>query len=207
MKQVDNDSSNKGSNQIWLNAAYESLLESGIESVKIQLLAKKLNLSRASFYWFYKDREELLDALLEQWSKKNTDNFIQRTTAFADNQTEAILNVCDCWFDENLFDSKLEFAIRSWALQSKNTLIEVQNADQVRIEALTKMFKRVGLTESQADVKARMIYLVQIGYIAMQSKEEMAERISRIPEYLKIYTGEYPAQSEINRFLSRHNLL
>ena len=41
------------------------LLESGVDSVRISPLAKKLGLSRTSFYWFFKDREELLAALVD----------------------------------------------------------------------------------------------------------------------------------------------
>lgn len=43
-----------------------------MEAVKILPLAKAMNLSRASFYWFLTDREEVLDALLAQWRDKNT---------------------------------------------------------------------------------------------------------------------------------------
>jgi hypothetical protein len=46
-----------------------------------------------------------------------------------------------------LFDSQFEFAVRSWALQSPEILSEVQKADQLRMEALTRMFVRFGLDE------------------------------------------------------------
>ena len=46
-----------------LDAARQALLESGLDAVKIQPLATRLNLSRTSFYWFFKDRTALLDAL------------------------------------------------------------------------------------------------------------------------------------------------
>ena len=72
MEQVLNDSGWRGSQEGWLEAAYESLLDSGVDSVKILPLAKRLNLSRTSFYWFFKDRDELLAALLTKWREKNT---------------------------------------------------------------------------------------------------------------------------------------
>ncbi|MGO6907106.1 TetR/AcrR family transcriptional regulator, partial [Rhizobium ruizarguesonis] len=45
---------------------------------------------------------------------------------------------------------------------------------------------------------------VQIGYISMQAREELAVRMKRIPEYIAIYTGEVPQQRELDRFFSRH---
>ena len=81
MEQAASDSGWRGSQEGWLEAAYDSLLESGVESVKILPLAKRLNLSRTSFYWFFKDREELLDALVARWREKNTGNLVRQSEA------------------------------------------------------------------------------------------------------------------------------
>ncbi|MDX1205167.1 TetR family transcriptional regulator [Sinorhizobium medicae] len=199
-----NDSGWRGSPDVWLGAAYESLLEAGVDAVKIQPLAKKLNLSRTSFYWFFKDREELLDALVIRWREKNTGNLIKQAEAYAETVAEAMLNVFDCWLDSSLFDSQFEFAVRSWAIQSPEILAEVQRADQQRLEALTRMFLRFGQKEARADVRARTIYLVQIGYISMQTKEDTTVRMKRIPEYVEIFTGQAPEQRELDRFFARH---
>lgn len=207
MEQGLNDTGWRGSQEGWLEAAYDSLLESGIDSVKILPLAKKLNLSRTSFYWFFKDREELLEALLTRWRDKNTGGIVRQSLTYAESLVEAMFNVFDCWLSKDLFDSQFEFAVRSWALQSPDILEEVRKADQARIEALTKMFMRFGMEEEAADVRARTTYLVQIGYISMQSKEDVAVRMKRIPEYIAIYTGQVPQPREIDRFFARHTYL
>ena len=204
MEQGLSDSGWRGSTEGWLEAAYESLLESGVDFVKILPLAKKLNLSRTSFYWFFKDREELLLALVAKWRDKNTGNLVRQSEAYAESVAEAMLNVFDCWIDNSLFDSQFEFAVRSWALQSDSILAEVQQADQARLAALSRMFVRFGHEEVSADVRARTIYLVQIGYISMQTKEDLAVRMKRIPEYVEIFTGEAPQQRELDRFFARH---
>ncbi len=199
-----NDSGWRGSQEGWLEAAYTSLLDSGVDSVKILPLAKKLNLSRTSFYWFFKDREELLSSLVARWRDKNTGAIVKQSEAYAETLAEAMLNVFDCWLDNQLFDSKFEFAVRSWALQSDEILDEVHKADRTRMDALSRMFKRFGHAEISADVRARTTYLVQIGYISMQAREDIAIRMKRIPEYIAIYTGEIPQQRELDRFFARH---
>lgn len=204
MEQDVNDSGWRGSPQVWLEAAYQCLLEVGVDGVKILPLAKKLGLSRTSFYWFFKDREELLDALLARWREKNTGNLVRQAAAYAETVAEAMLNVFDCWLDSRLFDSQFEFAVRSWALQSAAVRSQVQAADQQRIAALTRMFVRFGHSAGRADVRARTIYLVQIGYISMQTREDIALRMQRIPEYVEIFTGQAPQQREIDRFCARH---
>ncbi len=204
MEQTINESGWRGSPEVWLGAAYESLLEAGVDAVKIQPLAKKLNLSRTSFYWFFKDREELLSALISRWREKNTGSLIKQAGAYAETVAEAMLNVFDCWLNRELFDSQFEFAVRSWALQSPEILAEVQGADRQRLDALSRMFLRFGYDERHADVRARTIYLVQIGYISMQTKEDIAVRMKRIPEYVEIFTGQAPERRELDRFFARH---
>src|SRR3546814_13595633 len=49
----------RGSPEGWLEAAYEALKESGIDAVRVMPLAKRLGLSRTSFYWFFEDREQI----------------------------------------------------------------------------------------------------------------------------------------------------
>lgn len=204
MDHITTESGWRGSRDGWLDAAYEVLLETGVDSVKILPLAKKLSLSRTSFYWFFKDREELLAALLDKWKQKNTGGLIRQAEAYADSVAEGLLNVFDCWLDTRLFDSRFEFAVRSWALQSEDIQAEVQSADQARIAAIAAMIRRFGADEVSADVRARAIYLVQIGYISMQSKEEVPVRMKRIPKYVEIFTGVAPQPREIARFHARH---
>lgn len=204
MEATLNETGWRGSQEGWLEAAYQALLESGVDSVKILPLAKKLNLSRTSFYWFFKDREELLAALVARWREKNTGNIVRQSEAYAETLAEAMLNVFDCWLDSSLFDSRFEFAVRSWALQSDEILAEVRKADEMRMAALSRMFVRFGHNENTADVRARTTYLVQIGYISMQSEEDVSVRMQRIPDYIAIYTGEAPQQRELDRFYARH---
>lgn len=197
----------RGSLESWLSAAYESLKDAGVDAVRIQPLAKKLKLSRTSFYWFFEDREALLRALIEQWKNKNTGNLVARTEAYAESITEAILNVFDCWLDARLFDSQYEFAMRSWALQSAEVAQDIAEADALRIAALKRMFDRFGFEDRAAETRARSLYLTQIGYISMKTVEPLERRLTFIPEYLKIFTGLEPEARELERFFSRHQLV
>ncbi len=189
---------------MWLDAAYEVLVESGVDAIRIVPLAKRLDVSRTSFYWFFKDREALLGALLERWRAGNTHNLIKQCEAYAESITEAIFNVFDCWLDAALFDSGFEFAIRSWAQQSTRVAAAIRAADTPRIQALTDMFVRFNFEPHAADVRARTIYLTQIGYISMRTKEDMTTRMDRIPDYVEIFTGQPAQRREIERFHARH---
>ena len=197
----------RGSREGWLEAAYESLVEAGVDAVRVLPLSKRLKLSRTSFYWFFADREALLAALVDLWRDKNTGNLVKRTESYAESIAEAILNVFDCWLDQQLFDSRFEFAVRSWAQQSADVAREIDAADTARLQALQAMFVRFGFEPFAADVRARTIYLTQIGYISMKTEETLATRMARIPKYVEIFTGQMPTPSEMVRFCARHGFV
>lgn len=196
----------RGSREGWLEAAYGALIREGVEGVKIMPLAESLKLSRTSFYWFFKDRAALLAALAEMWEARTTAPLVAATRAFAETETEAMLNVIGCFLRPETFDAKLEFALRGWGLKDPEILARIAAADATRLAALTEMLARWGHSAPDADVRARTIYLVQIGYISMQAEETLPTRLERIPHYVEIYTGQPPAAREMARFRARFGL-
>lgn len=194
----------KGRRDDWLDAAYKKLVQSGVDSVKILPLAKSLRTSRTSFYWCFKDRSALLDALIERWKAKNTQGLVTQTERYADTVVEAMLNVFDCWLDDAIFDSEFEFAVRNWAMQSPSVACEVASADQVRLDALTNMLVRFDYSPHNANVRARTVYLTQIGYISMRPQETKEERMGRMSDYIEIFTGQPCQRRDMARFASRH---
>ncbi|MGP9804980.1 TetR/AcrR family transcriptional regulator [Paracoccus sp. NSM] len=193
----------RGSRDGWLEAGYKALIENGVDAVKIMPLARQLGLSRTSFYWFFEDREALLAALLDGWAARTTEPLVAATRQYAETQAEAMLNVIGCFVSPDTFDSRLEFAIRSWALQDQDVMRRVEAADTARLAALTAMVRRWGHKPDVADVRARAIYLVQIGYISMQAEEDLQTRLARIPTYVEIYTGTAPEPREMARFIAQ----
>jgi AcrR family transcriptional regulator len=57
----------------WLRAARLALLHGGPAAVRVERLARELEITRGSFYWHFTDRAELLDALLREWEDELRD--------------------------------------------------------------------------------------------------------------------------------------
>lgn len=202
-KAADTATGWRGSREGWLEAAYGALIREGIEGVKIQPLAEQLKLSRTSFYWFFENREELLNALVAMWVERTTKPLTAATCEYAETETEAMLNVIGCFLNAETFDARLEFAMRGWGLNDPAIMARLNAADIERLAALTIMLQRWGHPPEDADVRARTIYLVQIGYISMKVEETIETRLSRIPKYVEIYTGHPPEAREMARFRAR----
>ena len=204
MKHVVQERGWRGSAELWLDAAYQVLVESGVDQVKVGVLAERLGLSRTSFYWHFADREALLAGLIARWQAQNTAKLVAQAEAPAATISQAILNIFDCWIDATLFDSRLEFAIRTWALNDAALEATIASADATRIAALAAMFRRFGYPEDEADIRAHTVYLTQIGYISMRTNEAHGPRLARMPAYALTFTGQKPTEAELAAFRARH---
>ena len=102
-----------------------------------------------------------------------------------------------------MFEPRLDLAVRGWAHQSEAVTARVNAADERRLVAIRKMFERFGYASDDADVRARTLYLVQIGYIAMQVQEDADTRMSRVQAYVEIFSGRSPTAREMARFRAR----
>ncbi|MFY0622226.1 MAG: TetR/AcrR family transcriptional regulator [Pelagimonas sp.] len=188
----------------WLEAAYQMLTESGVDAVKILPLAKRVGLARTGFYWHFKDRDALLDAMIRRWEDKNTGNLIARTEAYAESIAEAMFNLFDCWLDNALFDGPLDLAIRNWARNDPSLQTRLDQADQRRLKAMTQIFTRFDYPDAEAKVRAMTMLYTQIGYLSMQIDESMNTRFALMPDYIKVFTGTTPTDREFDRFMARH---
>ncbi len=191
---------------LWLDAAYDLLLEGGASAVKILPLAQRLGQSRTSFYWHFKDRQALLDALIDRWEQLNTGRLIARAEAYAQDIGEACYNVFDCWIDQSLFDTRLELAIRAWANAEPALKRRVEAADRQRLAAIVALFRRFGYAPAEAEVRAMTMLYTQHGYMALGTVEPLDQRLARMPAYIEVFTGRRPQPEQLARFCARHGL-
>ena len=190
----------KATREDWLRAALDTLVHQGVDHVKVLTLSKKLSVSRSSFYWYFKSRQDLLDALLEHWRDTNTRAIAERAQTPAQSLTQGVLNIFECWVDETLFDPALDFAVREWARRSEPVRRVVDRADEVRVTAISELYTNHGFSPRDAFVRARVLYFMQIGYYALDLDEPLETRLAYVPSYLRSFTGQEPSQREVDNF-------
>ncbi len=187
----------KVTKQDWLNVAKDVLISDGVEHVKVLALGDRLGVSRSSFYWYFKSRQDLLDALLQDWENTNTAALVAKADAPADTITGAVCNVFECVIDPDLFNTSLDFAVRAWARSSGKVRRVLDRSNAARLQALTRMFLRYGYDPLEAETRARILYFTQIGYDDADLQESMEERNRMVPMYLLGFTGQHARPEEI----------
>jgi AcrR family transcriptional regulator len=184
----------------WLNAAREVLIGQGAGEVKVLALATRLGVSRSSFYWYFGSRAELLDALLDDWEARNTAPILRHCALPADTITGALCNFFRCFVDDHVFDAHLDFAVREWSRRDAAVRARIDTADGARLTAVTAMYAAHGYNAAEADIRARILYFMQVGYHALELREPMTLRMSRLPGFLEHFTGRVPSPSEVAAF-------
>lgn len=186
----------------WFRAAFETLVEDGVDRVKITTLTSRLKASRSSFYWFYANRDAVLADLFAHWAAKNTPALIGRAEAPAESLTAAVLGVLECWINEALFDVRLETAMRDWGRNDARVAEAVRAADLERIEALRRLFARHGTPAREDFARAQILYLNQTGYYTVGDVRDLEFRISFLQEYMIVLTGRRAAEADIAAFVA-----
>jgi AcrR family transcriptional regulator len=187
----------KVTRQDWLNVAMDVLISEGVEQVKVLALSDRLGVSRSSFYWYFKSRQDLLDALLGEWDRTNTAALIAQANAPSETITGAVCNVFHCVIDPEVFNTSLDFAVRAWARGSGKVRRVLDRSNAARLAALSDMFLRYGYAQIEAETRARILYFTQIGYDDADLHETMEERNKLVPMYLLGFTGQHALPQEI----------
>jgi AcrR family transcriptional regulator len=171
--------------QDWLTIGLKTLVESGIEAVRVEPLAKLLKVTRGSFYWHFKNRDDLLEAILQEWEIRNTESIIQKVEAVDTGPREKLLNLLEIAARD---DNHLEKAVRIWGVHDTRTSAALGRMDQRRLEYLESLFLELGFSKTEAKVRARIVYSVRLGWFMMESPNELSERLADIRLVYKILT-------------------
>lgn len=173
----------------WIATARKTLIEEGIQGVKVDRLAQRLGVTRGGFYKHFADRDALLDGLLQEWEASNVFALelpVLKTRADAQ---QALERLADRLIEEDGFDPRFDMAVRDWARHDKRAAWAVERVDERRLALLRRLFRAFGCDAEEAAVRARVFYYHQIGYYAMGVHESAAERKRMRPLYTRILVG------------------
>ncbi len=164
----------------WLRRALDVLFANGISQIKVEVLARKLKLTKGSFYWHFKNRDELMRSMVDWWRDQQL-SFIARLAAqqVADptSQIKAVIN-----FTQHTEDSHHDLAMREFARFNKLAAQAVASVDQQRVDYLAQLFRAADFNEQEALLRARALYFYQVGEYTTSLvlepglRDELAER-------------------------------
>lgn len=173
------------SRRSWIKSAFDTLYNEGIEQVRIERLAKKLKVTKGSFYWHFKDRAELLQALIEYWNDEMTKTVLENAKMFLGEPKERIVHILTDIISNDR--TKYDPAVRAWAHHDSEVRKYVEKTDKNRLSFLIGLFADAGFDAEESEIRARMLYYYVLGEAYITRKESRAVRLRRIENKAKIF--------------------
>jgi len=166
----------------WLAAGLESLRKGGVGGVRVERLAAELGITKGSFYWHFRSRGELLEALLEHWSREMTDVEFERIQAMESDLAARLLALAEDVLEKGM--GRYDPAIRAWARTDRKVAAAVGQVDRRRVRALAGFFAQAGLRSSDARTRARVFYSFLLGEPQVRSPSREAGELERMVRIL-----------------------
>jgi AcrR family transcriptional regulator len=145
----------------WIRAGLRRLARSGVESVRVEPLARDLGVTKGSFYWHFSDRAGLLGAMLEEWAETATEAVIARAEG-AGSEPRARLERLTAIARAD-FDGRLELALRDWGRHDRAVRRVLDEVDGRRLGYLRRLLREAGFGPMDAEARAFLLYSVLFG--------------------------------------------
>lgn len=148
----------------WAQAALDVIAEAGVGAVAVEPLARRLGVTKGSFYWHFPAREALLVAALERWEKDEQETVFGQLEAIAEpsQRLRALFQLVAHEFKSHIIYSELLKALDHPAVQPV-----IERVSKRRLDYLTASFRQSGLNRSQAQHRARLTYAAYVGFLQL----------------------------------------
>lgn len=144
----------------WTQAALTILARNGVEAVRVERLAKVLGVTKGSFYWHFKDRRALLDAMLQTWRQRATLGIIDRLerSHFAPaDRLKQLLEMLRAT-PRAARGADVEAAIRLWGRSDPKVASAVQEVDRLRLAHIKSLVEAANGSAVDGTARAALIY-------------------------------------------------
>lgn len=145
----------------WLDAAIKTLIDEGVDAVRVERLATRMGFSRGSFYHHYQDREALLKAILEHYLQINHQNLVEMLPVLKGTPQDKLWTLWTATASQEFRD--YDWAIRMWGMHDKHVAEVLKKIDVKRMEVMIGLFMEMGFTEDESWIRAALAYHGSLG--------------------------------------------
>lgn len=148
----------------WAQAALDLIAEQGVAAVAVEPLARRLGVTKGSFYWHFPSRDALLVAALERWEKNEQEAVFGTLEAVPDprERLRALFNLVAHEYTSHIIYSELLKALDHPAVQPV-----IGRVSERRLDYLTASFRQAGLGRTEAQHRARLAYAAYVGFLQL----------------------------------------
>jgi len=160
--------------QAWVQAALDSLAEQGIDGVRVEILAKQLGVTKGSFYWHFKDRDALFEAILDAWRRQATLRIISRLDQTTQTSAGRLRHLLNLPFQGPRSErgADVELSLRLWSRRDPRARAALAEVDQLRLSYIAGLLEDCGCDANDAKARAVLAYsFIRVGTTLIDSTD------------------------------------
>lgn len=170
----------------WIDGAIAFLANNNVDAIRLDALADQLGVTKGSFYWHFKSRDELLSAIIQTWRERMVNHIIEWLKTASGSPANQLKKLFRLAISPGLDvpGGPLELALRDWARRDPEVNAAVRRVDADRLGILESLYQQLGLKGEQAKAYALMHITYAAGARSMlfTADPEEIERRRRIAE-------------------------
>ena len=164
----------------WAQVALDVIAEQGVAAVAVEPLARRLGVTKGSFYWHFADRRDLLLAVLSHWKEGRIRDIIKQTRAQPGHELAQIYHVIDVYSASRSRRGMLiELAVRDWARRDPEASVIVAEVDDVRLRCARDLFLACGVPMDEASSRCMLLYAYVFG-VSLMIYEKFDTDVARL---------------------------
>src|SRR5688500_6508389 len=160
----------------------KALHKGGVDSLRVELLAGDVGITKGSFYHHFRDRGALLDAVLEYWAREMTDAEFERIQTLRGGLAPRLVALAEDVLEKGM--GRYDPAVRAWAREDRKVAAAVAQVDRRRIKALAAFFEEGGFAAAEARVRARTFYAFLLGEPQVRAPAREAGELEKMVRIL-----------------------
>ena len=168
--------------------AVDVLSEEGIAGLRVEVLAKRCGVTKGSFYWHFRDRQDLIDAVLEHWKIGRIRDIEKMTSVAPGNERAQLHHAIEVYgASRNRKGISIELAVRDWARHDTQAAAIVESVDLYRLECTRRLFVAAGLSDAEAKSRSLLLYACVFGLSLMHYEpfdNNLTDLKQRIAEHI-----------------------
>lgn len=145
--------------EAWVGQALELLTAGGPDAVRIEVLAKRLGVTKGGFYGLFRGRQALMEEMLDRWETQTIDQVIQQVEGRGGDARARLRRLFGVAASiGNLLD--VELAVREWARRNESVAARVRRVDNRRMDYLRNLYGE--LYDESGEVEARCLLVLTL---------------------------------------------
>jgi AcrR family transcriptional regulator len=180
----------------WIEEGLRALASGGPDAVRVEVLAKRLGVTKGGFYGSFADRDALLDAMLDTWERESTDEVLERVEREGGDPRTRIRRAGMLTFsDDRLLP--IDLAVRDWARRDDAVAERLRRVDNRRMGLLREVIGTFCTDADEVEARSLIAFCVAIGehfLVADHGDRTRAQVLTRVTDLILVPRCDAPTE-------------